>query len=181
MEGSEPPPEPRSPLNLTATSFQSSRRQRGASDVDSANVTSTSFGSRRARGEPGSPKGQRNRAASNTRSRKTSRDVDETSSQEPLPEYLWRAVGFATEAVRGNKDLMLRFVKLDWRALRFATDEVRGDAAVVGAAVDQDYRALKFAAEAAKVDRRTVLRAVKQCNPLGQLADWRALEYASFS
>ena len=52
---------------------------------------------------------------------------------------------------------------------------------VVGCAVDQDYRALKFASEKAKADRLTVLRAVKQDNPLGYLEKWRALDYASFS
>ena len=80
----------------------------------------------------------------------------------------WRALKFALEPAKSNKEIVLEAVKQNWRAFECVTGTLRSDPDVVEAVVKQDWRALKFALEPAKSNKEIVLQAVKQ--------NWRAFE-----
>ena len=81
----------------------------------------------------------------------------------------WRALKFALEPAKSNKEIVLQAVKQNWRAFECVTGTLRSDPDVVKAAVENDWRALIFALEPAKSNKEIVLQAVNQ--------NWRAFEY----
>ena len=81
----------------------------------------------------------------------------------------WRALKFALEPAKSNKEIVLEAVKQNWRAFECVTGTLRSDPDVVKAAVENDWRALIFALEPAKSNKEIVLQAVNQ--------NWRAFEY----
>ncbi|CAE7372198.1 Trpt1 [Symbiodinium sp. CCMP2592] len=83
----------------------------------------------------------------------------------------WRsALASASEAVRGDKEIILKAVSADGSLLRFADGQLQADREVVLAAVRQNRMALRFAAKGLLTDRRFVEAAVQLCG--------QALEFA---
>lgn len=64
-----------------------------------------------------------------------------------------RALQFASEKLRNDKDVVLEAVKQDGRALRFASENLRNDKDVVLEAIKQDEWALQFASEELRNDK----------------------------
>ena len=82
----------------------------------------------------------------------------------------WRALEYAGETARNDKEIVMEAVKQDWLALYYAGEKARNDKDIIMEAVKQDWMALYYAGEKARNDKDIVMEAVKQ--------DWRALEDA---
>ena len=82
-----------------------------------------------------------------------------------------RALKFASEELRNDKEVVLKAVENDRWALEFASERLRNDKEVVLTAVENDGYALKFASEELKNDKEVVIKAVENYG--------FALEYAS--
>ena len=80
---------------------------------------------------------------------------------------------YASEALRGDREIVLAAVKFNGDQLEYASEELRGDKEIVLAAVQHSgsYGALQYASEELRGDREVVLAAVKN--------DMYALQYAS--
>ena len=74
----------------------------------------------------------------------------------------WRALQYASEEMKGDRELCMAAVAQDWRALQWARDEVKGDRELCTAAVAQDGRALEHVSEEIKCDRELCMAAVTQ-------------------
>lgn len=83
----------------------------------------------------------------------------------------FRAIQFASDRIRGDRDSMARIVEQDGRALQFATDDLRNDYGLAFIAVCSTGRALQFASAELQANRALVLAAMGQ--------DRSALSYAS--
>ena len=74
----------------------------------------------------------------------------------------WRALVFATEELRADREFVLEVAKHGRDALVFAAVELRADREIVLEAVKRNGHALEFAAEELRADPEVVLEAVKQ-------------------
>eukprot|EP00971_Amphidinium_carterae_P062984 1246502-Amphidinium_carterae.1 len=83
-----------------------------------------------------------------------------------------RALDFAAEGCRGDREIVLAAIENDSRAFKYAAEHCRGDREVVLAAVQQDASALQWASESCRGDRDIVLAAV-------QSDAWEALAFAA--
>jgi len=81
------------------------------------------------------------------------------------------ALEWASESLKGNKEVVLSAVKQDGSALEWASESLKGNKEVVLSAVKQDGSALEWASKPLKGDEEVVLSAAKQ--------DLSALEWAS--
>ena len=81
------------------------------------------------------------------------------------------ALKHATEELRGDRDMVMTAIAQEGWALQHATDELRGDREVVMTAIAQNGRALQYATEELRGDREVVMTAVAQ--------DGWALAYAT--
>ena len=69
---------------------------------------------------------------------------------------------YATEELKGDREIVLAAVSSKGRALQYATEELRGDRELVLAAVSQDGRALQFATDGLKADEEMMRHALEQ-------------------
>jgi hypothetical protein len=69
---------------------------------------------------------------------------------------------YASDALRGDRDVVMAAVKKWGGALRFASDDLQNDRDVVMAAVNEDWLALKFASEELQGDREVIMADIKQ-------------------
>ena len=81
-----------------------------------------------------------------------------------------KALQFAHEDLKKDKQVVMQAVKQDGEALQFAHEDLRKDREFVMQAVKQDCKALYFAHEDLRKDKQVVMQAVKQ--------DGEALEFA---
>ena len=81
------------------------------------------------------------------------------------------ALQYATEELKGDREIVLAALSKNGRALQYATEELKGDREIVLAVVSKHGLALQFATEELKGDREIVLAAVSK--------DGRALNYAT--
>ena len=72
------------------------------------------------------------------------------------------ALKYATEELKGDREIVLAAVSKDASALRFATEELRGDREIVLAAVSKDGRALNCATNGLKFDEEMMRHALEQ-------------------
>lgn len=73
--------------------------------------------------------------------------------------------------IRGDKDIVLAFVKIDGRLINYASEELRKDLDVILAAINQNGLALRYLLPEFTTDRKIVLVAVKRsCN---KIFSWR--------
>ena len=83
----------------------------------------------------------------------------------------WRALQYASEELKGDREVVMAAIKHTSWALEYASEELKGDREVVMAAVRQTGRALQYASAELKGDREVLMKAIKQT--------WEALQYAS--
>jgi len=72
----------------------------------------------------------------------------------------WHGLKFASQALKGDKEVVLVAVNQNGYALQFASEEMKGNKEVVLAAVNRDKYALQFASEELKGNKEVVLAAV---------------------
>ena len=72
------------------------------------------------------------------------------------------ALQFATEMLKGERNIVMKAVSQTGWALQFATEELKGDREIVMNAVSQTWQALNFSAEGLRSDREIILIAVSQ-------------------
>ena len=70
------------------------------------------------------------------------------------------ALFYATEELRGDREVVMTAVTSNGQALKYATEELRGDRGVVMAAVAKDGSALEYATQELRGDREVVMTAV---------------------
>ena len=82
------------------------------------------------------------------------------------------ALRFASDELKGDRDVVMAAVTQNGDALRSASAELKNDRAVVMAAVEQGGYALRYASDELKGDRDVVMAAVKQnVDALGWASD----------
>ena len=86
------------------------------------------------------------------------------------------ALACATEALQGDREIVMAAVSQYGTALHHATEELKGEREIVMAAVSQDGYALQYATEELKGDREIVMAAVSQngiaiCHATKELKD----------
>lgn len=64
---------------------------------------------------------------------------------------------YASEALKGDRDVVMEAVKYDGCSLQYASEELRGDKDVVMEAAKNDWEALQYASEDLRNDREVVL------------------------
>ncbi|MDA7705641.1 DUF4116 domain-containing protein [Rickettsiales bacterium] len=84
------------------------------------------------------------------------RDLDVTKALEVLEKFGFE-LQFASDKLKGDKEVVLEVVKKDGLALKFASEELRGDREVVLAAVKQDGYALELVSEKLRGDKEVAL------------------------
>ena len=84
------------------------------------------------------------------------------------------ALKFATEELRGDREVVMKAVSQDGYALRHATEELRGDREVVMKAVSQDGYALEYATEELRGDQE-IMEAALANAPNGSILSVRLL------
>ena len=72
------------------------------------------------------------------------------------------ALQWASEELRGDREVVMKAVSNTGHALRWAIEELRGDREVVMEAVSQDGYALRHATEELRGDREVVMKAVSE-------------------
>ena len=102
---------------------------------------------------------------------------------------------YSSEALRADRDVVIKAVKQAGLALEFASEELRADKEVVIAAMQQNYRAIKFAANELKRDEDVIMSVLEEQFGVLRFADpeifesrdfmeecielhWQALQYA---
>ena len=86
----------------------------------------------------------------------------------------WRALQWASDDLKGDREIVLKEAvpSQHWQALQWASDDLKGDREIVLSMLcHRHWRALSWASDDLKGDREIVLNAVSQ--------DWQALQWAS--
>ena len=72
------------------------------------------------------------------------------------------ALVYASEGLRGDREIVMQAIAQSGRALQFASEELRGDPEIVMQAIAQRWEALQFASEELRGDRKIVMQAIVQ-------------------
>ena len=76
------------------------------------------------------------------------------------------ALQYATEELRGDREIVMAAVTQNGWALQFATEALRGDREIVMAAVTQNWRALRHATEELRGDNEIMEVALRDSDAL---------------
>ena len=91
--------------------------------------------------------------------------IDENSTKEDVLEAVKQKqdgfyLQYASEALKGDRDVVMEAVKYDGCSLQYASEELRGDKEVLLKAAKNDWEALQYASEDLRNDREVVFAVV---------------------